>query len=189
MQNVKTAYICGALTELWNPNWLQRIPYAILDLVRSCLGLKPKMRMTQQWVKAFYAVLGDVCEQELGVRAFVPHEHFDPIKHKGYTPQQVDQNERRQVCEMTSVLVCVGFNPTWGGGIEVEMASHSHVPAIILQPPKSLSRLFIGNPAIKRVVQFDSVETAISGLRQALRDLELVGVGGEDELRRATSAF
>jgi len=36
------------------------------------------------------------------------------------------------VCEETSLLIVVAITPSWGGGIEVEMANKDHVPAIIL---------------------------------------------------------
>ncbi|HRH23899.1 MAG TPA: hypothetical protein PK295_04720, partial [Candidatus Magasanikbacteria bacterium] len=102
MLPIKVPYICGPLTEL-DPKDHARI-------------------------KILYSQLGDVCERVLGVRAFVPHEHYDPIIHASYTPQQIDAAERTQVCENTSLLVVVAEAPSWGGGIEVEMAWRSNVP-------------------------------------------------------------
>jgi hypothetical protein len=57
---MKVPYICGPLTEL------------------------PPDEQTS--VKLFYQHIADVCQKVIGVRAFVPHEHYDPIKNAGYSP-------------------------------------------------------------------------------------------------------
>ena len=139
----KIAYICGPLTEL------------PLDQHES--------------VKSFYSKLGDVCENVLGKRAFVPHEHYDPIKHPDFTPKEVDAVERRQVCENTSVLIVVALAPSWGGGIEVEMANTNKVPVIILQKrDKKISRLLRGNPAVVNIIEYVDEDQAINILKTKL---------------------
>ena len=146
----KQPYICGALTEL-----------------------APEI---QEGVKRLYTQLADICMEEIGIRAFVPHEHFDPILHADYTPQDVNAFERSQVCERTSCLVVVAIEPTWGGGIEVEMAHRSGVPVIVLKPEhKKLSRLLLGNPAIHQVVEYSSFQDALSCFREAVRRLGDIG--------------
>ena len=144
----KPAYVCGPLTEL-----------------------SPE---EQGGVKRFYEKIADVCEESLGIRAFVPHEHYDPIKNASFTPQQVDEAERRQVCENTSLLIVVAIAPSWGGGIEVEMAHRSGVPAIVLCEKEKLeqgkiSRLLRGNPAVKAVVMYTSYEEALQALAHFLK--------------------
>ena len=143
----KTAYVCGPLTEL-----------------------PPEI---QGSVKSFYEKIADVCFEVLGVRAFVPHEHFDPIKHAQATPQDVDYAERKQVCENTSVLIVVAIAPSWGGGIEVEMAYRSKVPVVILCEKEKLdqrkiSRLLRGNPGIygrgAGIISYDSQEFGLRAL-------------------------
>ena len=103
-----SAYICGPLTEL---------PIS-----------------QQVAVKGFYSRIADAIGRSFGIRAFVPHEHFDPIKHADFLDREVDKAERDQVCNKTSVLVVVAIAPSWGGGIEVEMANHSEVPVILIFP-------------------------------------------------------
>jgi hypothetical protein len=137
----KTAYICGALTELDDE-------------------LKPG-------VKLFYEHLADLVERLTGARAFVPHEHYDPDLHRDYTPQQVDEAERAQVCEHTSCLIVVAICPSWGGGIEVEMAYRSGVPIIILHPEeKTISRLLRGNPGVKAIIPYLSEADALYELER-----------------------
>lgn len=146
----KPAYVCGPLTEL-----------------------SPEEQAT---VKAFYSEIGDLCEEVTGIRAFVPHEYFDPIKMANFTPGDVDAAERRQVCEETSVVIVIAVAPSWGGGIEVEMAYRSAVPVIILCETEKLqqrkiSRLLRGNPAVAAILDYASKEDALAQLKAKLKEL------------------
>lgn len=140
------AYICGPLTEL-DPQ-------------------------TREKTKRLYENLASLCLDALGVRAFVPHEHYDPIKHASFTPQEVDTAERTQVCEKTSILIVVAILPSWGGGIEVEMAYRSNVPIILLIPKnKKTSRLLRGNPGIKCGIEYNSEIEALAAVKYELLKL------------------
>ena len=142
-KNGKAPYICGPLTEL---------PSA-----------------EQAKLKAAYSEMGDVCGEVLGVRAFVPHEHYDPVAHPNATPQEVDLAERAQVCKHTSMLIVVAHFPSWGGGIEVEMAHRSHVVALLFRRRgQPCSRLLRGNPAIQEIVEYDHISELPERLRAAL---------------------
>lgn len=146
----KSVYVCGPLTEL-----------------------PPKQRRE---VKRFYESIADLCQVVTGARAFVPHEHYDPINNPYPTPQEVDKAERRQVCELTSCLVVVAVTASWGGGIEVEMAYKSNVPVIILcelkkLEKKKISRLLRGNPAVKTTISYNAEQEALAQLEIALRKI------------------
>ena len=146
----KPAYVCGPLTEL---------------SVEEQAG-----------VKTFYAKIGDACQEIMGIRAFVPHEHFDPIKMAQFTPEDVDAAERKQVCEGTSVVIVVAVAPSWGGGIEVEMAFRSDIPVIILCETEKLqqrkiSRLLRGNPAVCATLDYSSENDALIKLKVTLGEL------------------
>jgi len=155
-------------TNTGKPNLTPYICYALTELAPE----------TREQAKAFYVRVADACEATIGVRGFVPHEHFDPIKHANYTPSDVDGAERRQVCENTSIVIVVALAPSWGGGIEVEMANRSGVPVIILCKKEQLekrlvSRLLRGNPAVRQVIAFQTEEDAVSQLSVALREVQL----------------
>lgn len=136
----KSAYVCGPLTEL--PTDLQPI------------------------AKEFYSKVAAVCERRLKKRGFVPHEHYDPVLHANFTPQQVYLAERAQVCDRTSLLIIVtGFGPSWGGGTEAAWATEADVPAIILCPAgRKISRLLLGNPAVEVVFYYDNQQDALNKL-------------------------
>lgn len=143
----KPAYVCGPLTEL------------------------PQKRQVR--VKALYSKIGDLLEELTGVRAFVPHEHYDPVAHAHFIPRDIDAAERKQVCKGTSLLIVVAIVPSWGGGIEVEMANRSGVPVIVLCDRKKLdarkiSRLLRGNPAIHAILSHKSDKELFSSLRNTI---------------------
>jgi len=144
--NGKVPYVCGPLTEL--PVEGQRA------------------------VKELYCKIADVCQSSLGVRAFVPHEHYDPVANADFTPWQVDEAERRQVCERTSVLIVIALAPSWGGGIEVEMANRSGVAAVVYHPAeKKVSRLLRGNPAVLGTYAYKDEDQMLCFLEQQLWNL------------------
>jgi hypothetical protein len=135
----KVAYICGALTEL--PIEVQ-IP-----------------------TKRFYSRLGDVCGNVLGHRAFVPHEHYDPIANASFTPQEVFDAESLQIEENTNFLIIVAIAPSWGGGIEAFMAKTKKVPIILLIPAgRKVSRLLRGLPNIYTMIEYTNEDDACEQL-------------------------
>jgi len=144
MNNEKTFYIDGPLTELPDEQ--------------------------REEAKRFYVRIADLCKEITDKRAFVPHEHYDPIEHADFSPSEVDEAERYQVCECTSFLIVVtSFGPSWGGGIEVEMANKSKVPMIIMgRCGKKISRLLLGNPAAWEVIRYETEEEALALLRPIL---------------------
>lgn len=148
--NEKCAYVCAPLTEL------------------------PLSR--QQKIKVFYTKIADIYEEVTGERAFVPHEHYDPIRHARFTPREVDNAERHQVCDRTSLLIVVAVAPSWGGGIEVEMANQNGIPVLILCEREKLvqgriSRLLKGNPAVIAVIDYETEEEALGKFRTKLETL------------------
>lgn len=148
MKKEKPAYICGPLT-----------------------GLPTKQQMA---IKDFYERIADLVERISGTRAFVPHEHYDPVKHGDYVPEEVDKAERQQISERTSLLLVVAVAPSWGGGIEVEMANQNGIPVIILCKKDDLgkgriSRLLRGNPAVVTIISYDTENEALEKLERGLR--------------------
>lgn len=149
--NTKIPYICSPLTELAPDK--------------------------QEAAKLFFKNIADICKDILGFRAFVPHEHFDPIKHAQFTPQDVDNAERHQVCDLTSLLIVVAIAPSWGGGIEVEMANQNNVPVIILCDKeklknKKISRLLRGNPAVNEIIPYTNKSEALTKLQSFLEKFQ-----------------
>jgi hypothetical protein len=148
MNNEKSVYISGPLT-----------------------GLPQKQ---QKCIRDFYERIAGLVERISGVRAFIPHEYFDPVHQPDATPEEVNRAERQQICERTSLLLVVAVAPSWGGGIEVEIANQNNISAIILcrhedLESRTISRLLLGNPAVVAVIDYKTPEEALEKLEQALK--------------------
>lgn len=156
----KVAYVCGPLTEL-DP-------------------------ADQPAVKSLYSQIGDQVAYVCGPRAFVPHEHYDPIKAAHFSPQEVYAAESAQILERTSVLLVVAIEPTWGGGVEVGLCNLAKgrgiadVPVVVFAPddklnatPCLISRMLRGGPAIRAVRGYTTGNDLMDEVAQELMKLGL----------------
>jgi hypothetical protein len=147
MAMVKSAYICGPLTEL------------------------PPDQKGQ--AKAFYEAVGALASRITGTEAFVPHKHYDPVVHANFTPPEVYGAESEQIYNHTSIIIVVALAPSWGGGGEVQMANERGIPVVILRDAVELtqghlSRFLCGGPSIKEVVGYHTIEEALLLLEDVL---------------------
>jgi hypothetical protein len=132
---VGEAYISGALT-------------AVEDTPRTRL---------------FYELLAEIAGAA-GLRAYLPHRVTDPVAAAHLDPRAVYEIDRAHVAS-AAVLIAYAGIPSFGVGIEVELAREHAVPVIIVaERDRPISRLLLGNPAVADVVKF----TDLDGLRRSL---------------------
>ena len=113
--------------------------------------------------KLFYEVLAEIAEAA-GLRAYLPHRVSDPVVAAHLDPRAVYEIDRAHVTGAAVVIAYAGI-PSFGVGIEVELAREHAVPVIIVaERDRPISRLLLGNPAVVEVVKFADLD----GLRQAL---------------------
>ena len=159
MSGEKSVYVCGPLTGL---------------------GEEEGGRL-----RSLYVVFADLCEELLGVRAFVPHEHYDPIANPDATPKEIDLAERQQVTERSWCLVTVADEASWGGGIEVEMANNAGIPVILMsRVGVKVSRLLRGNPSIFGWIVYTDEKNALQ-----LLDAELWRVKNDISSKTSSEAW
>src|SRR3989344_3400880 len=169
---MKATYICGSLTDLLSDPWrIFRTARAAVNCLLCLFRWRPLLIFrTGEEIKVFYSKLADRCAAVVGVRPFVPHEHFDPIAHAGALAQEVDRFERNQLCHHTSFVVAVHVGSSWGSGIEIEMANTNNVRVVLLCPKgKKVSRLLRGNPAVKGIIEYEDEADALDKLEHFLR--------------------
>jgi hypothetical protein len=113
--------------------------------------------------KLFYEVLAEIAEAA-GLRAYLPHRVTDPVAAAHLEPRSVYEIDRAHVAS-AAVLVAYAGIPSFGVGIEVELAREHAVPVIIVaERDRPISRLLLGNPAVVDIVKFAD----LNGLRRAL---------------------
>jgi hypothetical protein len=113
--------------------------------------------------KLFYEVLAEIAEAA-GLRAYLPHRITDPVDAAHLEPRAVYEIDRAHVTGAAVVIAYAGI-PSFGVGIEVEVAREHGVPVIVVADrDRPISRLLLGNPAVVEVVKFADLD----GLRRAL---------------------
>jgi 2'-deoxynucleoside 5'-phosphate N-hydrolase len=113
--------------------------------------------------KLFYELLAEIAEAA-GLRAYLPHRVSDPGIAARLDPRAVYEIDRAHVTAAAVVIAYAGI-PSFGVGIEVELAREHAVPVIIVaERDRPISRLLLGNPAVVELVKFADLD----GLRKAL---------------------
>ena len=113
--------------------------------------------------RLFYELLAEVVESA-GLRAYLPHRVTDPVATSHLDPRAVYDIDRAHVTGSRVVVAYAGI-PSFGVGIEVELAREHGIPVIlVVERDRTVSRLLLGNPAVVEIVRFAD----LGGLRRAL---------------------
>ncbi len=134
-------------------------------------------------MRLFYELLAEVMESA-GLRAYLPHRVTDPVDAAHLDPRAVYDIDRAHVTAARVVVAYAGM-PSFGVGIEVEIAREHGIPVILVaERERTVSRLLLGNPAVVEVVRFADLE----GLRRSLAAaLERAAAIAHGETRAAAS--
>src|SRR2546430_15370440 len=117
--------------------------------------------------KLFYELLAEIAEAA-GLRAYLPHRVTDPVAAAHLDPRSVYEIDRAHVTS-AAVLIAYAGIPSFGVGIEVEVAREHAVPVIVVaERDQPISRLLLGNPAVVEVVKFADLDGLRHGLAAAL---------------------
>src|SRR5207249_3420007 len=119
---------------------------AYISVALTALGDAPR-------TKVFYELLAEIAEAA-GLRAYLPHRVTDPVAAAHLDPRSVYEIDRAHVTN-AAVLIAYAGIPSFGVGIEVELAREHSVPVIVVaERERPISRLLRGNPAVVEVVKF-----------------------------------
>lgn len=114
-------------------------------------------------IRLFYELLAEIVSAA-GLRPYLPHRTTDPITAAHLDPRTVYDIDRAHV---TGAAVLVGYAgiPSFGVGIEVELAREHGVPVIlVVERDRVVSRILLGSPAVVEIVRF----AGLDGLRRDL---------------------
>ena len=115
--------------------------------------------------RVFYELLGEIVSG-CGLRPYLPHQATDPVAASDLDPRSVYEIDRARVAR-SGLLIAYAGTPSFGVGIEVEIAREHAVPVILVaERDRTVSRILLGSPAVVDVVRF----TDLAALRQALAD-------------------
>ncbi len=129
-------YISGALTGVNNPEGLRE----------------------------FYERIADVCRL-VGFIPYIPHLVSDPIANPTISDSEVYELDREQVSTSDLVIAYLGI-PSFGVGLELEIAREQGVPVIaLMEEGAKVSRMATGCPSITAKLRFTSYDDALRQLR------------------------
>jgi hypothetical protein len=115
--------------------------------------------------RVFYELLAEIVS-DCGLRPYLPHRSTDPIAAPDLDPRSVYEIDRARVARSGLVIAYAG-TPSFGVGIEVEIAREHGIPVILVaERERTVSRILLGSPAVVDVVRF----TDLAALRHALGD-------------------
>src|SRR5436190_11035358 len=136
--------------------------------------------------RLFYELLAEVVEGA-GLRAYLPHRVTDPVTTAHLDPRAVYDIDRAHVTGSRVVVAYAGI-PSFGVGIEVELAREHRIPVIlVVERDRTVSRLLLGNPAVVEVVRFSDLEGLRRTLVAALERVREAGPGEtQQEIGRAS---
>jgi hypothetical protein len=118
-------------------------------------------------MRLFYELLAEVIES-VGLRAYLPHRVTGPVAAAHLEPRAVYDIDRAHVTSARVVVAYAGI-PSFGVGIEVELAREHAVPVVlVVERERTVSRLLLGNPGVVEVVRFADLDGLRRGLAAAL---------------------
>jgi hypothetical protein len=118
-------------------------------------------------MRLFYELLAEVVES-VGLRAYLPQRVSGPVAAARLEPRAVYDIDRAHVTAARVVVAYAGI-PSFGVGIEVELAREHAVPVVlVVERDRTVSRLLLGNPAVVDVVRFADLHGLRRGLAAAL---------------------
>jgi hypothetical protein len=113
--------------------------------------------------RVFYELLAEIVA-DCGLRPYLPHHAAHPIAAPDLDPRSVYDIDRARVARSGLVIAYAG-TPSFGVGIEVEIAREHGIPVILVaERDRTVSRILLGSPAVVDVVRF----TDLAALRQSL---------------------
>ncbi|MFH7027259.1 MAG: XRE family transcriptional regulator [Heteroscytonema crispum UTEX LB 1556] len=117
--------------------------------------------------KALYKKIGLLCE-EIGLKAYVPHLHTDPVNNPDISPREVFEKDKYQVSMSDLVIAYLG-SLSFGVGMELAYAETNKIPIILLyETGKRISRFPRGIPTVIAEIQFHNDEDALNQLKKIL---------------------
>ena len=145
--------------------------------------------------KLFYELLAEIAE-DAKLRAYLPHRVTDPVTAEQLDARAVYEIDRAHVAAAAVVIAYAGI-PSFGVGIEVELARERGIPVIVVaERERPISRLLLGNPAVVEVVRFGDLESlrrslaaALGRVTAALRDGARTAVADDVVVQRFISSL
>lgn len=122
--------------------------------------------------KTFYKKMG-VVAAECGFDYFWAFLNgTDPVKNPNVDPEYIYYKDLKELEESNLMIAYVG-EPSPGTGQELEYAKEHDIPVYLMfEKGRHVSRMIIGNPAVKETIEFENEEQALLKLHNLLSSIK-----------------
>ncbi|OGG12044.1 hypothetical protein A2Z00_03385 [Candidatus Gottesmanbacteria bacterium RBG_13_45_10] len=122
--------------------------------------------------KAFYVKLGEVAKTN-GFDYYWAFEHgTDPEHNPDVSASRVYQIDTQEL-EKSDLMIAYVGEPSTGTGEEIEYAQDHNIPVYLLfEKGKKISRMLLGSPSIKGVIEFTDEADALAQLQSLLQSIK-----------------
>ena len=136
-------------------------------LASALTGLSP---VDREHIFAVSDVVAEVCRQ-LNIELYEPRNFTDPVQHTDVSAEEVFSRDREVVLGSDLVIHIADFSST-GAGEELEFAQNALIPIVLLSRGDSVvSRMVLGIPAMKLVIDYDTLEELQAELNRRLTEV------------------
>jgi len=103
--------------------------------------------------RLFYELIAEIAAA-CGLVPYLPHRATDPVIHADLDPRSVYAIDRAHI-ERSALVIAYAGTPSFGVGIEVEIARERAIPVILVAERDAVvSRILVGSPAVVELVRF-----------------------------------
>jgi nucleoside 2-deoxyribosyltransferase len=122
--------------------------------------------------KTFYKKMGEVAAR-CGFDFFWAFQSgTDPVKNPGVDPEYIYYKDLKELEESNLMIAYVG-EPSPGTGQELEYAREHNIPVyLVFEKSARVSRMILGNPAVKGTIEFSDESDAIDQLGKLLNSID-----------------
>src|SRR3977135_4153360 len=96
--------------------------------------------------RVFYELLAEIVSA-CGLRPYLPHQATDPVPAPDLDPRSASDSDRARVAR-SGLLIAYAGTPSFGVGIEVEIAREHGIPVILVaERDRTVARMLLGPAA------------------------------------------
>jgi len=117
--------------------------------------------------RLFYELIAEIAAA-CDLLPYLPHRATDPVAHADLDARSVYAIDRAHI-ERSVLVIAYAGTPSFGVGIEVEIARERGVPVILVAERDAVvSRILVGSPAVVELVRFGDLASLRTALAAAI---------------------
>ena len=121
--------------------------------------------------KAFYTKMGEVAAKNGFDYFWAFQSGTDPVSNPNVDPEYIYYKDLKELADSNLMIAYVG-EPSPGTGQELEYAKEHNIPVyLVFEKGRAVSRMILGNPAVKGTIEFTDEKDALNQLKTLLTSI------------------